>query len=67
MLTCGRAVGEIVPCKRGGGIAAVLCAEAASVEVREGVSPLDFMLCVRDETGALQPAPRAGSIAVYAI
>ena len=58
MLTCGRAVGEIVPCKRGGGIAAVLCAEAASVEVREGVSPLDFMLCVRDETGALQPAPR---------
>lgn len=36
----------------------MLCAEAASVEVREGVSPLDFMLCVRDETGALQPAPR---------
>ena len=58
MLTCGRAVGEIVPCKRGGGIAAVLCSEAESVEVREGASPLEFMLCVHDETGALRPAPR---------
>lgn len=47
-----------MPCKRGGGIAAVLCSEAESVEVREGASPLEFMLCVHDETGALRPAPR---------
>ena len=40
------------------GIAAVLCAEAASVEVREGVSPLDFMLCV------LRPK-RGGGTAVF--
>ena len=57
MLTCGWAVGEMVP-RQGGGLAAVLCAEASQVEVREGASPLEFSLCAWDESGALRPLPR---------
>ena len=57
LLTCGRAVGEIVP-RRGGGIAAVLCGETEQVEVREGASPLEFTLCSWDESGTLRPLPR---------
>lgn len=56
LLTCGRAVGEIVP-RRGGGIAAVLCGETEQVEVREGASPLEFQLCSWDEGGTLRPLP----------
>lgn len=51
LLTCGRAVGEIVPRADGREIAAVLCADAEQVEVREGESALDFVLCGRDERG----------------
>ena len=58
LLTCGRAVGEIVPRRDGGDIAAVLCGEAQQVEVREGASPLDFTLCARDEGGRLRALPR---------
>ena len=36
LLTCGRAVGEIVPDAEGREIAAVLCADVSQVEVREG-------------------------------
>lgn len=44
MLTCGRAVGEIVT--RGtGDIAAVLCGNVADVQVKEGDTPLKFELC----------------------
>lgn len=57
LLTCGRAVGEIVP-RRGGGAAAVLCGDVSRVEVREGASPLEFCLCAWDESGALCPLPR---------
>lgn len=57
LLTCGRAVGEIVP-QRGGGAAAVLCGDVSRVEVREGASPLEFCLCAWDESGALCPLPR---------
>ena len=57
LLTCGRAVGEIIPDRRGKTIAAVLCGEVAHVEVREGKSPLDFALCAWDEQGRLRPLP----------
>jgi len=57
MLTCGRAVGEIVLDRRRGEIAAVLCGNPADVELREGDSPLEFVLCGRDQGGALQPLP----------
>ncbi|MGI5935768.1 MAG: phage portal protein [Oscillospiraceae bacterium] len=56
MITCGRAVGEIVP--RGNrDIAAVICGNVADVQVKEGETPLDFQLCGwRD--GQLMPFPR---------
>ena len=44
MLTCGRAVGEIVP-RGSGDIAAVLCGNVADVQVKEGDTPLKFELC----------------------
>lgn len=57
LLTCGRAVGEIVPTADGRGIAAVFCGDVEEVEIREGSSPLDFTLCGRDGMGQLQPFP----------
>ena len=57
LLTCGRAVGEIVPGRDGGDIAAVLCASPERVTVREGESPLDFSLCTY-VNGRLTPLPR---------
>ncbi|MBU5436022.1 phage portal protein [Pseudoflavonifractor sp. MSJ-37] len=47
MLTCGRAVGEMVLSQDRREVAAVLCSNAADVEIREGDSPLEFALCVR--------------------
>lgn len=58
MLTCGRGVGEIVPAGDGRDVAAVLCADADRVEIREGDSPLDFTLCVRDGDGTVRTPPR---------
>ncbi len=55
LLTGGRALGEIVPDADGRGIAAVLCADAAQAEVREGDSPLDFTICARDALGRSVP------------
>lgn len=57
MITCGSAVGEIVP--RGNrDIATVLCGSIADVQVREGDTPLDFALCGYDESGGVAPFPR---------
>ena len=58
MLTCGRAVGEMVPSRDGRDIAALLCADVGRVEIREGDSPLDVTLCVRDSDGTVREAPR---------
>ena len=58
LLTCGRAVGEILPSADGRDIAAVLCGDVDSVEVLEGASPLDFSLAQRDENGKTVPFPR---------
>ena len=58
MLTCGRAVGEIVPGRGGREIAAVLCGNIDGVEVKEGDSPLDFTLCQRRDGGLCEPLPR---------
>lgn len=56
MLTCGRAVGEIVT--RGNrDIAALICGNVCDVQVKEGASPLDFVLCGRRETGLFEPLP----------
>ena len=55
LLTCGRAVGEIVPDAEGREIAAVLCANVAQVEVREGDNPLECCLCGVDACGRSVP------------
>ena len=54
MLTYGRAVGEIVPDREGRDVVALLWCDPAAVEIKEGESPLDFVLCQR---GVGQPEP----------
>ena len=58
MLTCGRAVGEMVPAADGRDIAALLCADVSRVEIKEGESPLDFALCARDSVGKVRELER---------
>lgn len=58
LLTCGRAIGEIVPTAGGREIAALLWGRVEDVEIREGGTPLDFTIWGPDETGRLQPLPR---------
>ena len=58
MLTCGRAVGEIVPDRGGRDIAAVLCGNVSRIEIKEGDNPLDFALCARGSDGTVRPLPR---------
>lgn len=56
LITCGRAVGEIVP--RGDReIAAVLCGNVADVQIKEGATPLDFKLCCM-KNGSIEELPR---------
>lgn len=47
LLTCGRAVGEIVPTRDGRDIAAVLCGNVENIEVKEQDSPLNLLLAQR--------------------
>lgn len=56
MITCGRAVGEIVP-DGSRDIKAVLCGNVADVQIKEGKTPLDFELCTYDGTGAPKALP----------
>lgn len=58
MLTCGRAVGEIVPDRSGRDIAALLCGNVSKIEIKEGDTPLDFALCARGSDGIVRPLPR---------
>ena len=58
MLTCGRAVGEIVPNPRGTDIAALLCGNVADIEIREGSCPLEFSIWGREEGGLMRRLPR---------
>lgn len=57
MITCGRAVGEIVPLGNRD-IAAVFCGNVSDVQIQEGKSPLEFVLCGYDANGSIQPFPR---------
>ena len=56
LLTCGRAVGEVVA-DGNREIAAVLCGNVCDVQVREGLSPLDFVICGRGDSGVFEPLP----------
>ena len=57
LLTCGRAVGEIVPCRGNRDIAALLCGRVEDIEVREGENPLTFSICGPDENGRMTELP----------
>jgi hypothetical protein len=55
LLVCGSAVGEIVT--RGSrDIAALLCGDVCGVQVKEGVSALDFVICA-DGGNGIEPLP----------
>ncbi len=56
LLTCGRAVGEIVT-DGNREIAAVICGNVCDVQVKEGLSPLDFVICGRGDSGMFEPLP----------
>ena len=56
MLTCGRAVGEIVTYGNRD-IAAVLCGNVADVQIREGASPLEFDICAMKDGAFAEPLP----------
>ena len=58
LLTCGRAVGEIVLSRDGREIAAVLCGDVSSIQVKENGSPLDILLAVKESTGESRVLPR---------
>ena len=57
LLTCGRAVGEIVLDSQRGGIAAVLCGNVSDIQVKEDGSPLNFQLGLKGKNGEVQPLP----------
>lgn len=58
LLTCGRAVGEIVPSRDWRDIAAVLCGRVSDVQVKEGDSPLEVLLALRRPDGRTEVLPR---------
>ena len=57
LLTCGRAVGEIVPGIEFRDIAAVLCGRVEDIEIREGANPLDFTIWGPGEGGRMEALP----------
>lgn len=58
LLTCGRAVGEIVLSRDGREVAAVLCGKVSDIQVREGDSPLDVVLALQRPDGSVEDLPR---------
>ena len=58
MLVFGQAVGEMVVDRSRGEIAALLCADPAYIELREGESPLDFAVCARRRDGKVEELER---------
>ena len=55
LLLYGRAVGEMVVA--GNQLAAVCWGDVSAIEIQEGDSPLDVVLCGPDENGTLRPLP----------
>lgn len=57
LLTCGRAVGEIVLSPDASDIAAVLCGDVSDIQVKSGGSPLDMVLGVGENLQEFNPLP----------
>ena len=57
LITCGQAIGEMVPDRAGREIAALLCGRVENMEIREGDNPLHFTICGPDESGRMGPLP----------
>ena len=57
LLTCGRAVGEIVPAVGNREIAALLCGRVEDIEIKEGDQPLAFSIWGPDEQGRMAELP----------
>lgn len=57
LLVCGQAVGEIVPAAGCRDIAALLCGRVEDIEIKEGESPLQFVICGPDEQGRMAELP----------
>ena len=57
LLTCGQAVGEIVPSAGNREIGALLWGRVEDIEIREGESPLEFVICGPDEGGQVAELP----------
>ena len=57
LLTCGRAVGEIVPAIGNREIAALLCGRVEDIEIREGENALTFSLWGPDAGGRMAALP----------
>ena len=65
LLTCGQAVGEIVPAAGNREIAAVLCGRVDDIEIKEGESPLSFCICGTDEHGNVEELPYQNLILLH--
>lgn len=57
LLTCGRAVGEVVLTPDASGIAAVLCGDVSDIQVKSDGSPLDMTLGVGRNLQEFEPLP----------
>ena len=57
LLTCGQAVGEIVPEAGNREIAALLCGRVEDIEIKEGDNPLAFSVWGPDERGRMAELP----------
>ena len=58
LLTCGKAVGEVVPTRDGRGVAAVLCGNVSDVQIQEGGDPLSCKLARKEADGSMTVLPR---------
>ncbi|MGM9521840.1 MAG: serine/threonine protein phosphatase [Oscillospiraceae bacterium] len=56
LITCGRAVGEIV-LSQSRRAAALVCGDVENIRIKEGESPLSFKLCAPDESGEIKELP----------
>ena len=55
MLTCGQGIGEIVLSQGHDDIVALLCGRVEDIQIQEGRSPLEFLICGYGKTASRSP------------